>query len=145
MHQIRQTPGPCPDQTLWPRASRQSCTMKRQQSLMGKLGTCKNGFVKMTWHSLSHFPGKEGEGKAHCIKRLAFPSYVSISAQSFPFILPTTARPHAPQVHSAACLSTGTSALLYPLAYKKESPLLPKESNVLWENRSFRENLACPS
>lgn len=73
-HQILQTPGPCRDQTPWPQAWRQSCTAKRQQSLTGKLGTCKNGFVKMTWHSLSHFPGREGEGNANWIESFAFPS-----------------------------------------------------------------------
>lgn len=31
MHQIQQKPGPCLDQTLWPQASLQSCTVKRQQ------------------------------------------------------------------------------------------------------------------
>lgn len=30
MHQIQQKPGPCLDQTLWPQASLQFCTVKRQ-------------------------------------------------------------------------------------------------------------------
>lgn len=91
MHQIQQKPGPCLDQILWPQASRQSCVVKRQQSLMGKLGICKNCLVKMTWHSYSHFPRKEGEGNANCVKSLSFPScmntVVFTSQHSlFPFI-----------------------------------------------------------
>lgn len=146
-HQILQTPGPCLDQTLWPRASRRSCTVKRQQSLMGKLGTCKNGSVKMTWHSLSHFPGKEGEGNASWIKSLAFPSYVSIPIQSFPFHLSPSRlhTPCSPGTFCSLCQHRHICVLLHPLAYKNESPLLPEESNVLRENRSFRENLACSS
>lgn len=58
MHQIQQKPGPYLDQTLWPQASRQSCTVKRQWSLMGKVGTWKPYFIKNDLAQLQSLPRK---------------------------------------------------------------------------------------